>query len=188
MAKNPFTEIYRRLATLERRLDNLFTVGKVSEANYNTGVVRINDGAGNESAKVPWVGMKSKGVTHHDAPEIDQKMIVINNGQNAFALMGGFSNDGQKNGNNPKVTRTDFADGASFEYNQSSGAMNINLTNSLTIIIGGITISASGSTIAVTGADIILPSNDVVAKGHSLDNHKHPDVMKGPATTGSAIP
>lgn len=186
--KNPFIEINRRLSAIEKRLNSLFIVGSVVQADYDRGTIQVSDGTEYKSAHIPWVGQKSKGVTNFDAPEIGQKMIVMNNGQQAFSIMGGFSNEGKKNGNDPKVKRIDFADGAFFEYDQNSGNGLLNLSTSLKITISGVSINIADGKITINGADMILPSHDVVAKGHSLDHHKHPGITPGPAVTGPAIP
>ncbi len=163
MAINPFIQIYRRLSRLEKALHNLVIIGRAVEPDYNAGTIKVDDGAGLKTKPIPWVGQKTKGVTSFDAPMIGQKMIAFNFGGESFAFMGGFSDEGVKNGNDPNVSRTDYADGTYIEYNQNSGNLAINLVSSLNLTVGSTNIRITSGEVLITGADLKLPQNNTHA-------------------------
>nr|WP_246771073.1 phage baseplate assembly protein V [Aestuariivirga sp. YIM B02566] len=138
----------RRVEDAERRIANVARPGKVEEADYEKGLVKVKVGD-LQSAWVPW-RTRAGSQRLWDPPAVgEQVMLFSPSGEpgQGWADWGGFSNGFQQNHNKGG------------EYKLTLGASSIHITGQAIVIKQG------GSTITITDGKIKQESDEIVADG-----------------------
>lgn len=156
------------IGELQRRMANLFRIGKVAEVDRANGRVKVTF-AGATTAWLPWMTSRAGAVKDWNPPSVGEQVVVCSPGGEIEA---GFIMPGSINyGDNPAPTdaantyRLDIPSGGTFE-----------------IRVGGTTLTFAGGKITLNG-DIEV-TGDVKAGTISLKTHTHSGVTPGPGNTG----
>jgi phage baseplate assembly protein V len=156
------------IGDIQRRLANLFRVGKVAEVNRTTGRVKVQFGEA-VTAWLPWMTGRAGAVKDWNPPSVGEQVVVCSP---MGEIEAGFIMPGSINyGDQPAPTaaentyRLDIPTGGTFE------------------------IRCGSSTLTFAGGKIALNCNletsaDVKAGTISLKDHTHSGVEAGPANTG----
>lgn len=155
------------IGELQRRLANLFRVGKVAEVNLETGRVKVQFGDV-KTAWVPWMTSRAGSVKDWNPPAIGEQVCICSpSGEMGagFVMPGAINyNENAAPDNRAGVQKITLPSGGSYEI--SVGGMNL--------VIGGGKLTLNGD-IEVTG--------DVKAGSVSLKNHTHGGVTAGGSET-----
>ncbi len=175
------------LSELQRRLANLFRVGKVSEVNRTTGRVKVEfDGV--TTPWMPWQTARAGAVKNWSPPAVGEQVCVVSpmGELGAGFVMAGAINyetraapDSREN-----VERIDIPSGGAYEINVG-GAKILADNGKVQLIVGGTTMELSGGKITLNG-DIEV-TGDVKAGSISLKTHKHGGVLPGGAQTSTPV-
>lgn len=159
------------LGDLQRRLANIFRVGKVAEVNLGTGRVRVSF-QGATSNWLPWMTSRAGAVKDWNPPAVGEQVVVCSPSgelEAGFVMAGSINYDGNpapdSRANVQKIT---LPAGGSYE-----------------ITVGGMTMTIAGGKITLNG-DIEV-TGDVKAGAISLKNHKHGGVAVGGSQTGTPV-
>jgi phage baseplate assembly protein V len=148
---------------LMRLICNLVRIGQVFAIDTERARLRVRDGAGFESAWLPWgVARAGEDITWRPYSVGEQVVIVCPNGDpaQAIVLCSLYSNAGQNPKHGLDKTTHAFSDGGFFQYDTATGT--------LTIHCSKIKINAD---IEVNGQ--IESTGDQIAGGISQINHVH---------------
>jgi phage baseplate assembly protein V len=141
---------------LARRSANYIRIGRVAEADYDKGLIRIGiqedeDGQPEITTDwLPWVTQRAGNDRFWWAPEVGEPVVLLSpSGELAqgFALPAAFSTDYPANGDKATVQRTTFADGAVLEYDREAHRYTVDLTD----CEGAVLIKAKTVTVQSTG-------------------------------------
>lgn len=184
-------ELEREVSELKTALSRLFTRATVTEEIPKKGRVRVADGSGFQSGELEYFqGRHGKNADFNALDKGEQVLLFAPGGDlsQAIAMPGLPSNNSPQISNNQNMRRTNYGDGGYELYDRGNGTKVIEATSAIVLRVGGVnwTLTANGT--VQKGGDFVLPNDDVIARGHSLDNHKHPGIVPGNATTGAAIP
>lgn len=156
------------LGDLQRRLANIFRVGKVAEVNLGTGRVRVSF-QGATSNWLPWMTSRAGAVKDWNPPAVGEQVVVCSPSgelEAGFVMAGSINYDGNpapdSRANVQKIT---LPAGGSYE-----------------ITVGGMTMTIAGGKLTLNG-DIEV-TGDVKAGAISLRTHKHGGVVIGSDDTG----
>jgi phage baseplate assembly protein V len=156
------------IGDLQRRLANLFRVGKVAEVNRTTGRVKVSF-QGVTSAWLPWMTSRAGAVKDWNPPSVGEQVVVCSPSgelEAGFIMAGSIYYDG-----NPapdareNVRKIELPAGGAYE-----------------IKVGGMTLTLAGGKLTLNG-DIEV-TGDVKAGAISLRTHKHGGIMQGGDDTG----
>lgn len=188
------TELYARMAELERRLASSVRHGTVEEVDAKAGRVRLRMGGSDEEPFIgPWVPytQQAGGLKVHAPPTKGQQMTAINptgDFRQAVAVPMTWSDQNK--------SPSDKGDENVLTYgNVVVGLKN----NNLALTVGGVSIVQTGDGVTITG-DVFIKGNVRVEGGISAIGgefthddvdvgraHRHRDVMPGTANTGIPI-
>ncbi|MCR6673233.1 hypothetical protein [Devosia ginsengisoli] len=175
MASNPLMAMHMRISELERRLSMTVRHGRVAEVNEAEGWARLDLGEGDAgrmlSPKLPY-GQMAGALKVHAPPSVGQTMTMIAPGgdfRQAIALPMTWSNANESPGDTADPVLT-------------YGDVKITLTE------GGVRIEVGGFELLVSGAGLAMAGGGVGHNGQDIGStHRHPDVLPGPANTGTPI-
>ena len=167
-------------AELNRRIDNLIRFGTIAEVDHATARARVKSGE-ILTDFLPFITLRA-------APtKGEQCVILAASGEftTACVLVGLYTQNAPSQ--SPDVHVIQFADGATIEYNQASGRLNvvgiksafINASNQIEIFCPMVKIKGD---VKIEGS--VTSTGDMIAGGISQINHKHGDVQSGPSKTG----
>lgn len=146
---NPFLEFERRIQNLERRIENMVRIGKVSEVDPAKGLVKYQDGEFLSDWQ-PWV-QRAGTIKDWTPPSVGEQVLAIapsGQPEQAWVQYGGFSdaNPQPHNKGDEHVIST-------------IGSMRIEATGSQ------VTITVGGSVITIKDGEITLKATKIVTDG-----------------------
>ena len=156
------------IGDLQRRLANLFRVGKIAEVNRSTGRVKVSF-QGVTSAWLPWMTSRAGAVKDWNPPSVGEQVVVCSPSgelEAGFIMPGSIYYDG-----NPAP-----------DTRENVHKLTLPAGGSYEISIGGMTLTIAGGKLTLNG-DIEV-TGDVKAGAISLKNHKHGGVVIGSDDTG----
>lgn len=164
-------------AELQRRLANLFRVGKITEIDRTKGRVKVEFN-GVTTPWLPWQTARAGAVKNWSPPAVGEQVCIVS----PFGELGaGFVMSGAINyedhaapDNRENVERIDLPEGGTYEIHVGDKV--------LTIAGGKLTFNGD---VEVTGK--ITATGDVKAGAISLQNHVHTGVLPGGANTGLPV-
>jgi len=160
------------IGDMQRRIANMFRVGKVAEVERDTARVKVQFGDA-VTAWLPWMTGRAGAVRDWNPPSVGEQVCVcspmgeIEAGFVMFGSINTTANAAPTSGEN--VYRIDVPSGGTFE-----------------IRVGGATLTFSGG--KITTNCNVETSADVKAGTISLKNHTHVHTSPEPAPTGAPIP
>lgn len=175
---------------LDRRLSNLIRLGRIEQADYAAGKVRVKVGE-NVTTWLPWLTQRAGGDVTWHAPEVGEQVVILapsgelNQG---VVLAAVFQSAYPQPVNNKDKHHVKYQDGAVVEYDRAAHHLKAVLPAGATVELvadGGISITGD---ITLTGT--LTASVDVVAgpSNISLINHKTSLVQPGSGTSGVPVP
>ena len=154
----------------DRRSSDIVKFGVVAEADYATARVRVRIGDEEDedgslvSDWLPMAGGRARGDADWHPLEIGERVMVLSESgelQNGMVLPAAlYTDDDPAPGNRAGLWRKRFANGASIEYDRSSGAMLFDATAAGTIVL-----KAGGCIIALADGVITIKAGEVVTDG-----------------------
>lgn len=160
------------IGDIQRRLANLFRVGKVAEVDRATGRVKV-EFQGVTSAWLPWMTGRAGAVKDWNPPSVGEQVCIVSPSgelEAGFILPGSINYDDKPAPTDAENTyRLDIPSGGTFEIRCGS--------STLTFAGGKITLNCNLET-----------SADVKAGTISLKTHTHVHTAAEPAPTGAPIP
>lgn len=157
------------IGDLQRRLANIFRVGKVTEVNRTTGRVKVSF-QGVTSTWLPWMAARAGAVKEWSPPSVGEQVVVCSPSgelEAGFIMPGSiYYDDNPAPDTRANVTKLTLPAGGSYE-----------------ISVGGVTLTLAGGKLTLNG-DIEV-TGDVKAGAISLKNHKHGGVVIGSDDTGA---
>jgi phage baseplate assembly protein V len=175
------------VAELQRRLANLFRIGKVAEIDRTQGRVKVQFGDV-KTPWLPWQTSRAGSVKSWSPPAIGEQVCVVSpmGELGAGFVMGGAINytDRPAPDNRENVERIDLPSGGAYEINVG-GTKILADNGKVQLIVGGTTMQLSGGKITLNG-DIEV-TGDVKAGSISLKTHVHGGVMPGGSTTSTPV-
>jgi phage baseplate assembly protein V len=181
---DPFREVERRLQVMERRLENMIRVVKVTDVDPKEGVAKVKDGEQFATDWVPW-SQRAGNIKDWQPPTKDEQAILFSpsgDPEQGWLHVGGFSDQ--------FPAPHDKAD----EHVLSTiGQMRIEATGSkislkvggaeLTIEAGKITAKVGGSEFTVEAGEIKAKSTKITTDGATHLDNGDPQVLTlaGPA-------
>ena len=180
------------IAEIQRRLGNLFKIGRIEETNYNELIplcrVRVGE------LLTGWLPM----LAQRDGPdncwwpyEIDEQVMVLSpSGDPAQGIVLGAINQRSYpvQSNRPDIHRVVYADGAVTEYDRAAHHLKVNLPDGATtelvstggvIIVGDVSVTGN---IKATG-EISDHTRSMQADRDIFNSHTHSGVRSGPSAT-----
>jgi phage baseplate assembly protein V len=156
------------IGDLQRRMANLFRVGKITEVNNTTGRVKVSF-QGVTSAWIPWMTTRAGAVKEWNPPSVGEQVCVCSPSGElgaGFVMPGSINyDDNPAPDNRANVKKITLPAGGSYE-----------------ISVGGMTLTIAGGKLTLNG-DIEV-TGDVKAGAISLKNHKHGQVSTGSDDSG----
>ena len=173
---NELLELYTRGSRIEQRLAGMVKPGRVAEVNPDEAWVRLDLGEGDNgpllSPKIPYAQFAGA-LKVHTPPTEGQQMTWLAPGgdsQQSFAVPLTWSDRNEapsKSGDENVITY---------------GDVRITLdASSVLIEVGGFALRVSAAGLAMEGGGVGHNGQDIGS------THKHPDVMPGPALTGTPV-
>lgn len=156
------------IGELQRRMANLFRVGKIAEVNRATGRVKVTF-QGVTSAWLPWMTSRAGAVKDWNPPSVGEQVCVCSPSgelEAGFIMTGSINYDGNPAPDSREnVQKITLPSGGSYE-----------------ISVGGMTLTLAGGKLTLNG-DIEV-TGDVKAGAISLKDHKHGGIVIGGDDTG----
>ncbi len=128
----------RRMAEVERRLNNMFIRASAHKTESDEATIRVSDGSGFESGSVEYFqGRSGKNASWSPIDEGEQGLLLCPSGDPAQGIFLG----GLPSQNSPAISanqdeqRTNFGDGSYMSYDRSSRSAVLNLGNNANITI-----------------------------------------------------
>lgn len=187
-------------AELQRRLANLFRVGKVVEIDRTKGRVKVEfDGV--KTPWMPWQTARAGAVKNWSPPGMGEQVCVVSpfGELGSGFVMGGAINYNQKAApdNRENVEKITLPSGGSYEIVVGDTTVIFD-GSKVSLLAGGKTFVISGGKatfdgdIEVTGkitasGDIKSTGGDVLAGSITLKTHKHGGVQSGGGLTGLPV-
>jgi phage baseplate assembly protein V len=160
------------IGDIQRRMANLFRVGKVAEVDRAKGRVKVQF-QGVTSAWLPWMTGRAGAVRDWNPPSIGEQVCVCAPSGElgaGFIMPGSINYDGNPAPDSREnVQKLTLPAGGSYE-----------------ISVGGMTLVLAGGKLTLNGS--IEVTGDVKAGTISLKNHNHVHTAAEPAPTGAPIP
>jgi phage baseplate assembly protein V len=159
------------IGDMQRRIANLFRVGKVASVNLGTGRVQVQfDGV--TTAWLPWMESRAGAVKEWNPPSVGEQVVVCSPSgelESGFIMPGSINYDANPAPNNAANVRH----------------ITLPAGGSYIISVGGMTLTLAGGKLTLNG-DIEV-TGDVKAGAISLKNHKHGGVAVGGSQTGTPV-
>ena len=156
-----------------------FKRGEVIENDPKTGRsrVRFDDEDGVSSFWLAWNMPAAGGSKIFNQPDIGSQVnaLVDRHGEDGVILGARYSDKDKPPTQNGKLLKALLEGGMDLEYDKSAGSLTLKLPAGLTIEAGSVSLKGP---VAVEGASLTHNGRNV---GH---DHRHVEVMSGPATTG----
>jgi phage baseplate assembly protein V len=119
-----------RIGEIERRMSNIVRPGTVLEADYANARVKVQCG-GNQTAWIPWVTSRAGADRTWHAPEVGEQVLVLapsGDLAQGYVLPGGvYKNDYPANADSAEISRTNYKDGATIEYDREAHTYNVHI-------------------------------------------------------------
>ncbi len=128
----------RRMAEVERRLNNMIMRTSAHKTETDEATIRVKDGSGFESGSVEYFqGRSGKNATWSPIDEGEQGLLFCPSGDPAQGIfLGGLpSNNSPAISSNQDEMRTNFSDGSFMSYDRSSNSAVLNLGQNASITI-----------------------------------------------------
>lgn len=155
------------IGDIQRRMANMFRVGKIAEVNLSTGRVKVNF-QGVTTAWLPWMTSRAGAVKDWNPPAVGEQVCVVSPSGEigaGFVLPGSINyDDNPAPDTRANVQKIALPAGGSYE-----------------ISVGGMTLVLAGGKLTLNG-DIEV-TGDVKAGTISLKNHTHGGITTGPEET-----
>lgn len=156
-----------------------FKRGEVIENDPKTGRsrVRFEDEDGVSSFWLAWNMPAAGGSKIFNQPDLGSQVnaLVDRHGEDGVILGARYSDKDKPPTDNGRLVKALLEGGFDFEYDKGSGVLTLKLSAGLTIEAGSVSIKGP---VAIEGAALTHNQKNVGS------DHKHVDVMSGPATTG----
>lgn len=182
------------LAELQRRVANLFRVGKVVEIDRAKARVKVEFN-GVKSPWLPWSTGRAGSVRDWSPPAVGEQVCIVSPMGElgaGFVMPGGINSDDKAAPDDREnVHRLDIPEGGAFEIHVG-GAVILLENGKARITVGSSTMEITSGkmtfngNIEVTGR--IDTTGDVKAGDISLQTHKHGGVQGGPSQTSTPLP
>lgn len=187
-------------AELQRRLANLFRVGKIVEVNRTTGRVKVQFGDV-KTPWLPWQTARAGSVKNWSPPAVGEQVCVVSPMGElgaGFVMSGSINYDEQAAPDNREnVEKIALPSGGSYEITVGSTTLIFD-NGKVQIVSGGKTFQISGGkatfdgdlevTGKITATGNIESQTEVKAGAIGLTTHKHGGVQPGGGNTSSSIP
>lgn len=160
------------IGDMQRRMANLFRVGKVAEVDRTKGRVKVQF-QGVTSAWLPWMTSRAGAVRDWNPPSIGEQVCVC---APSGELGAGFIMPGSIN----------YQDNPAPDTRENVQKISLPAGGSYEISVGGMTLVLAGGKLTLNGS--IEVTGDVKAGTISLKNHTHVHTASEPAPTGAPIP
>lgn len=151
------------IGELQRRLANIFRVGKITEVNRSTGRVKVSF-QGVTSAWLPWMTSRAGAVKDWNPPSVGEQVCVCSP---SGELEAGFVMSGSIN----------YTDNPAPDSRENVQKITLPAGGSYEISVGGMTLTLAGGKLTLNGT--IEVTGDVKAGSISLKNHKHGGITIG---------
>jgi phage baseplate assembly protein V len=140
-------------ADINRRIESLLRVGKVSDVDHAAGKCRVRTG-GIETQHLPWMERREGTTNDWDPPTIGEQCLVLSpSGETAggIVLLGVPSTAHPQPAHDENLCQRVFPDGATLRYDHAGHHY------ALTVPDGGsITLAIGATTLTLTGAGVTL--------------------------------
>lgn len=160
------------IGELQRRMANLFRIGRVAEVNRTTGRVKVAF-QGVTTAWLPWMTGRAGAVKDWNPPSVGEQVVVCSPSGEIGA---GFIMPGSIN----------YDDQAAPDSRENVQKITLPAGGAYEISVGGMTLVLAGGKLTLNGS--IEVTGDVKAGTISLRNHTHVHTAPEPAPTGAPIP
>lgn len=172
------------LADMQRRLANLFRVGRITEVDRAKGRVKVSF-HGVTSPWLPWQTARAGAVKNWSPPAVGEQVCVVSP---SGELGSGFVMGGSIN----------YEDQAAPDDRENVEKITLPEAGAYEIHVGGAVLTIAGGKLTFTGdveitgkisatGNIETPA-EVKADTIGLKTHKHTGVLSGPGTTAGPIP
>lgn len=160
------------IGDLQRRLANIFRVGRVAEVDRSTGRVKVSF-QGVTTAWLPWMASRAGAVKEWNPPSVGEQVCVCSPSGEldaGFIMPGAINYDANPAPDSREnVQKITLPAGGAYE-----------------ISVGGMTLVLAGGKLTLNGS--IEVTGDVKAGTISLKDHTHVHTASEPAPTGAPIP
>ncbi|OHV85803.1 phage baseplate assembly protein V [Ensifer sp. LCM 4579] len=180
----------KRLADLERRISNGAVIGTISQVDHEKGRYRVKSGE-LESDWIPKTETRAGKTKVYSSYEEGEQVIVLSPSGDLSqgVIVGAVATQETQAADKGNIHRTVYPDGTVVEYDHEAKALKTTIAEggSFNIAIGGgVSISASGGELTINApGGIALESATLTHNGKNVGHdHKHTDVVPGPALTG----
>jgi len=184
-----------------RRIENLVRFGTIEEVRH-TKPARCRVRTGNLVTNwLPWSAERAagKGGSKWWPPKKGEQCMLFAPGGdllNALVMPCAYSDSNPQTSEDPNACRTDWSENEYMEHNSETGVLTIACASTIRFLVGGSSLTITGSSIELiaNGGRLRVDSRgatgwpDVIAKGVSLFEHLHSNVMPGPSSSGPPIP
>lgn len=160
------------IGELQRRLANLFRVGRIAEVNRTTGRVKVSF-QGVTTGWLPWMTGRAGSVKDWNPPSVGEQVVVCSP---SGEIEAGFIMPGSIN----------YDDQAAPDSRENVQKITLPAGGSYEISVGGMTLVLAGGKLTLNGS--IEVTGDVKAGTISLKNHTHAHTDPEPNPTGTPIP
>ena len=167
-----------QLAELERRLNNLLSLGTIAATDYPAARVKVQSGD-MLTGWIPWLTRRSSNDSDWWAPEVGEQVMLLAPGGDpaqGVALPAVYQDAHPAPANRETVRRIEFADGGFVQYDRASGELAINVVGHANITVGGKTTLISQATVDMDGGSGELLG---AVQGHCLcafTGKRHPHI------------
>lgn len=188
------------LAELQRRVANLFRVGKVVEIDRAKARVKVEFN-GVKSPWMPWSTGRAGAVRDWHPPSVGEQVCIVSPMGElgaGFVMPGGINSDAHAAPDSREnVHRLDIPSGGAFEIHVGGAVILID-NGKAQIVVGGKTLQIAGGKMTFDG-DVeitgkinatgdITSDADVIAGSIHLLTHKHGGVQSGSSQTSTPVP
>ncbi len=197
------------LAELTRRMNNIVRAGTITELGALPGRARVQLAPELTTAFLPWLTSRAGTDVTWWAPEIGEQVIVLSpSGDLAagYILPSLYSDALPAWSDNPDISGTHWADGATDEYDRDIHKRTITLPDDgeITITVGQTSVKANADTAIITVGDTLITATadditldaptiklgtgtlkDVARKGDAVDPNTH-KIIEGSAIVSAA--
>jgi phage baseplate assembly protein V len=188
------------VADLQRRLANLFRVGKIVEINRTTGRVKVKFGDVT-SPWMPWSTSRAGDVKNWSPPAVGEQVCICSPfGElgSGFVMPGAINSEANAAPDNREdVEKITLPSGGAYEITVGSTTL-IYDNGKVQIVAGGKTFQISGGkatfngdlevTGKITATGNIESQTEVKAGSIALTTHRHGGVQPGGGTTSTPVP
>lgn len=190
----------KRIADLERRTSNGAILGVISQVDHEKGRYRVKSGE-LESDWIPKTEARAGNTKIYSSYEEGEQVLVLSPSGDLSqgVIVGAVAKQETQAADKGNIHRTVYPDGTVVEYDHEAKALKTAIAEggSFSMAIGGgVSISASGGSltidapdgVTITASEIALESSTLTHNGKNVGHdHKHKDVLPGPALTGPPV-